>query len=160
MTLEHNLSIFDLVSLTYDTLRYFGQNFSKRNLMIDLDSPDTLMIESNKVILQLLIHNLMSNIGNYATDDTTVSIGLRLDGPSVIMTYHNQTLPQNIEHMKKSEFLFNVLTDASHQYSSGNGLFLIKNLSYLAGGTYVLSTEDESVLITITLPLHGGVHHA
>ncbi|WP_323616849.1 sensor histidine kinase [Erysipelothrix rhusiopathiae] len=160
MTLEHNLSQFDLVSLTYDTLRYFGQNFSKRNLMIDLDSPDTLLIESNKVILQLLIHNLMSNIGNYATDDTTVSIGLRVDGPSVIMTYHNQTLPQNIEHMKKSEFLFNVLTDASHQYSSGNGLFLIKDLSYLAGGTYVLNTEDESVLITITLPLHGGVHHA
>ncbi|AZK43430.1 sensor histidine kinase [Erysipelothrix piscisicarius] len=160
LTLEHNLSEFDLVSLTYDTLRYFGQHFAKRNLMIDLDSPDTLVIESNKVILQLLIHNLMSNIGNYATDNSTVSIGLTLDDETVIMTYRNQTLPANLEHMKKSEFLFNVLTDEAHQYSSGNGLFLIKDLSYLANGSYTLHTEDGAVLITIPLPLKGGTNHA
>lgn len=159
LTLEKNISNFDLITLTYTTLRSFGQSFSKKALMIDIDGPESLNIESNKVILQLLIHNLMSNIGHYALPESTVFISIRELSHSVEMIYENESSLKNLDRMKKSEFLFNVLNeDKEHQHSSGNGLFLIKDLANLAHGSYNLKTNNKNVFITITLPKERGEH--
>lgn len=159
LTLENNISNFDLIALTYTTLRYFGQSFSKRGLMVEVDGPESLNIKSNKVILQLLIHNLMSNIGHYALPDSTVTISIHEHSDSVEMVYENESSPNNLERMKKSEFLFNVLNeDKEHQHSSGNGLFLIKDLANLANGSYSLKTNDKDVFISIILPKETGEH--
>lgn len=157
LTLENNISEFDLIALTYTTLQSFGKTFSNRGLQIEVDVPDVLMIQSNGVILQLLIHNLMSNIGHYALEDSIVNITINSLGDSVEMLYTNESSPENLERMKKSEFLFNVLNeDKEHEHSSGNGLFLIKDLANLAKGHYNLITSENTVSISIILPNETG----
>lgn len=157
LTFENNISDVDVTSLTYSTLRYFGQNFTKKHLLVTIDAPETCILQSNEVILQLLIHNLMSNISQYALTNSDVLIRIVPSDDTVELIYENQSTQENIQRMHKSENLFNVLSDNyEHKHSSGNGLFLIKDLATLANGNYDLQTNDDTIIITIKLPMQVG----
>ena len=55
-----------------------------------------------------------------------------------------------MKRMMASENLFSIVgSDTSHKYSSRQGLFLIKDLAELAGGTYALITNDDTVTIRL-----------
>lgn len=160
LTFENNISDVDVTSLTYSTLRYFGQNFTKKHLLVTVDAPEACLLQSNEVILQLLIHNLMSNISQYALINSDVLIRIIPCDNLVKLVYENQSSQENIHRMHKSENLFNVLSDDyEHRHSSGNGLFLIKDLANLANGTYELQINDNTIIITITLPIQVGDEH-
>ncbi|QIK69186.1 HAMP domain-containing histidine kinase [Erysipelothrix sp. HDW6C] len=149
---------FDIVALTYRTLSSFGQSFAAKDLEIILNADESVIVNSNPVLVQLLIHNLLSNIAHYAKKNTSVNIAI-IAGENISLEFTNQTTNQNLKRMKQSQVLLNALQDApasENKYSSGNGLFLVKDLAKLLDGTYTMSTSQNAVTIRITIPALSG----
>lgn len=149
---------FDLVELITDTLRHFKGSLVKKNLSFKLDMPGVFDVYLNRVSTQLLLHNVISNMVQYALKDSSLEIEIIDDGDYFSLISRNRSSKENIERMKNSEELFNVVDKASdeeHSYSSGNGLFLIKDLVHFLDGEYRYQSEGEEVILSLRIPVGG-----
>lgn len=122
---------------------------------MELDYDSEVLINASVVTFQLLIHNLISNLLQYAITDSTVSITLYEEDGYVTLCYRNESSPENILRMQQSEQIFNVIGNNDNRYSSGNGLFLIKDLTRMLDGTYSLDVHEAKVSTIISF--HQGI---
>lgn len=145
---------FDLVDLYLETLKLLTPSIRKKDLIVDNDFPEFMDVQINKASIQLLIHNLISNMVQYSKSRSTIVITINETEEGIILSHQNSSSKENIARMKKSEHIFDALTTKSeeHNYSSENGLFLIRDLTELLGGRYELITEEETVIINIIFP--------
>lgn len=144
----------DLVALLSEAAKMFKPLIQKKEVYLELEVPETLVINSNKATIQLLIHNILSNAVAYATKDSEIICELFEQEDTVSIRCENETSSENIARMKNSEHIFykNAEADEEHRYSSGKGLFLIKELAYVLNGDYQVSANDGHVIVEITLP--------
>ncbi|MDH6367496.1 MULTISPECIES: hypothetical protein [unclassified Breznakia] len=148
-------TVIDFVSIVMDAIKLFAKSLDSKHFSLNVSVPDMLQGRFNKSTVQLLIHNLMSNMMKYATPQTELLIFMETKKDKIAIVFENVSSKENIVRMKSSEQLFNAVTvenSKEHVYSSGNGLFLIKDLTNLLGGTYELQIEGEKVRIIILLP--------
>ncbi|QIK69177.1 hypothetical protein G7062_02245 [Erysipelothrix sp. HDW6C] len=150
----------ELVSLEeviFETVNIFTPTVRLNNLIMDVSVDEVDDIEINKPTLRLLIHNLVSNMVQYAQEGTELLITVENSGENVMLIFENESSEENSKAMKASEQIFNAVSDdykKSHKYSSGNGLFLIKDLTSILSGTYNFAINNEVVKITIVVPKH------
>lgn len=145
----------DIETLYLDTLRMYQGQMQKKQLMMDVSLEETEVI-CNKPSVQLLIHNLISNMVQYAINNTKLYIDVMIKDNKMILHHENKANTEDIERMKKTEQLFNVVQlekSKTNVYSSGNGLFLIKDLAHLMDGSYELSIDGNTVIIDVILPI-------
>ncbi|QIK69143.1 HAMP domain-containing histidine kinase [Erysipelothrix sp. HDW6C] len=147
-----NREVFNLSAVTDSILQYFSKEFRLKRINMELDYDSEVLINASVVTFQLLIHNLISNLLQYAITDSTVSITLYEEDGYVTMCYRNESSPENILRMQQSEQIFNVIGNNDNRYSSGNGLFLIKDLTRMLDGTYSLDVHEAKVSTIISFP--------
>lgn len=160
---QKDVEEIDLVNLTLESIKLFARELDEKKFVLDLDMEEKAIGYYNKATVQLLIHNLISNMVKYATKKTTLSIQIVEKEDAILMSYQNKSSKENIERMKNSEQLFNVVqleNSKEHVYSSGNGLFLIKDLTTLLEGNYELSIRSNLVEINILIPKQEVNHEA
>lgn len=138
----------DLAVILFEEIKGFKKEFEKQDLVVNINLPDSLKITVNKVCLQMLIRNLIINITQYATPDTEVEIDLYEEDGKIILSSVNQSNEENMERMRNSEHLLNVVS-SQNEYSSGNGLFIIKNLINMLNGTYDCKINLSEVKIVL-----------
>ncbi|TDW08863.1 signal transduction histidine kinase [Breznakia blatticola] len=149
----------DFVAVVVDAIKLFSKTLESKQFSLNVSVPEKLVGNFNKSTVQLLIHNLMSNMMKYASAKSELSIYMEQKDTQLKLVFENISSQENIKRMKSSEQLFNAVevdSGKEHVYSSGNGLFLIKDLTNLLSGTYELSIEGEKVMITILLPRHDA----
>src|SRR5699024_7333297 len=117
-------------------------------------------IYMNKVVARLIIHNMLSNAIKYAVIDTEIHFLIDQQENKLILICSNEATQKNIERIYRSEELFLAIEDNDAQngaqeyiYSTGNGIYLIKELVNIVGGTFDISTEDEMISLCIEVPL-------
>lgn len=146
------ININDLIYETVNGLRF---QVEKQGILIDIEMDEIEDIKVNKPAAILLIHNLISNITNHATKGSVANISILDNSDYVSLVFKNESSKENINGMKKSEQIFNAVLSPStneYVYSSGNGLFLIKDLAEIMGGTYEFVSNDNIVTIIVKLP--------
>lgn len=145
----------DLIQLTREMLRLFTIDFNSKNISVDFITSEQATILENSTLVRLLLHNLLTNMAKYATRDTEVTIEVLQENEGVFLQFRNHASPVNMERIKKSEFLFNVIEVAEteeHNYSSNNGIFLIRYLIELMQGKFELTIEQTEVIMSIAIP--------
>lgn len=145
----------DLLELYTETLQLYQPQLFEKELYVNFEA-DEIKIMANKASIQLLVHNLISNMVQYSKRKSELDIMVDYQNDTLVLRHQNESSKNNLERMKKSEQLFNVVqSEASgeHVYSSGNGLFLIKDLTELMHGVYQYSVEGNQVEICISLPV-------
>ncbi|QIK70398.1 HAMP domain-containing histidine kinase [Erysipelothrix sp. HDW6C] len=153
LTQEH----FDVIPVFFEIIKGFKPIIMTKDVTLDYITHDTLFLTTNKAALQLLMHNLISNALNYATDHSEVSITITEEDHEVIFKFKNQSSPNNIKNMRLSENLFSKSqATLGNKYSSGNGLFLIKDLCMILNAQYNLNTDNDEICILIRLPKDGA----
>jgi len=154
---DANKENFDLVKLVLEMKNLFHATIEKKALDLDVSLPLEQMLLANKVTVKLLIHNILSNALKYAIEETEIAIDVFATSGYITIICENYSTIKNIERMKKSENLFNsyAQADDEHYYSSGNGLFLIKELVVLLKGEYFLEIIENRVQIKVIFAIGG-----
>lgn len=151
---------FDFMAMIFETLKLFKPGMVKKDLSFYVDGPDVLTVYLNKITMRLLLHNIFSNMVQYASEGTELSIEVVMEKDNIYLKAVNESSLENIEGMKKSEQLFNVMDQketGDHLYSSGNGLFLIKDLIFLIGGKYGYAVQGNQVILSLHIPVEKGM---
>ncbi len=145
----------DVVELLNTTLRMYNGWFLSKSFSLELDAPESLIVQANRVSLMLLLHNLISNMVQYALEGSELDIRVYYENDFLVVETKNESSNENIKRMKNSEQLFNVVVESKtkeHVYSSGNGLFLIRDLTRLLNGRDEVMVNNQTVTIKIMIP--------
>lgn len=153
---------FDVVKMFKEIRKGFYRFIEDKKLYLNAEMPEQLTVAINKVALRLILHNLFSNVTQYAEPNTDVDFELYAENGELNIHCQNVSSEANIERIYHSEELFTAIPDSDaaadspYIYSTGNGLYLIKELTLLSKGTYDLRVNESDVIINITLPLGKG----
>lgn len=144
----------DVIDLLNGTLRMYNAWFLSKSFGLNLDAPEALVVSINRVSLVLLMHNLISNMVQYALEGSELELKVYCEKKWLVLETINESSSENIDRMKRSEQLFNVVVTNTkeHVYSSGNGLFLIRDLARLLNGKDEVLVDGQKVTIKIMLP--------
>lgn len=151
---EEVYQTFDLIEHTRKAILLVKQSIKEKSLMVDVVAPETLMVKNQEMIVRMLIHNLVSNMVFYSLEQSTIEIDIDSKDDQVTMIFKNESDQSNINRLKQSEQLTNII-DTNHQYSTGQGLFFIENLVSMINGSYQREIIDHEIVIRITF----GVNH-
>lgn len=148
----------DIAAIIMDSFKHFKPEMKKKELYFDYDGEETELMMQNAVGVQILLHNIFSNMVHYSRTDSDIVISVKRDGENVWITGRNESSKINIERMKKSEHLDNLVNEVQdniseeHEYSSGNGMYLIKDISGLLGGKYTYTVKGNTIFSELVLP--------
>jgi len=166
---------FDVIALFNNISQGFNVLLDSREMMIFSNLEERINIVSNRVIFYLIIHNTLSNAIKYALNKTDIEVSIYTEDNFVYIKCSNVASLLNIERMSMSENIFVAADEEAvlekgkeHRYSSGNGLYLIKELTNSLNGTYNFSANatgniSGTIEITLTIPLKrskGGDNNA
>jgi len=148
---------FNIAKMFKEIRGIFETELLRKQQFIEAELPDSLVVKINKVAIYLIIHNLLSNAVHYAKNDSDITFIIDENDSGLVIVCSNNTALQNIKRIQRSEDLFYEIKmqneeTADYTYSSGNGLYLIKELSRMLGGTYELMIVEDLVTITTQIP--------
>lgn len=151
-TMKVEVKDVDVIATLQRSLVSLNRNMLNKELTLNLDVPEELMIRAEETTFILLINNLLSNMILYAKDNSEVKIYADKTDTTVTLSFYNEASYQDIATMLNTETLFNEVRhqeSGNYIYKSGNGLFLIKDLAKMLDAEYILETTEESVYIKI-----------
>ncbi len=149
---NQTLEMIEVESVVLEAVKRFHPYMREKELSLQLEIPPNLKIKSDLVVLRLLIHNILSNMVQYASNKTEIIFLINADDGVLEFTSMNKSNEKNIERMKNSEKLFNSFKkEESYPFSSGNGLFLIKDLTAMLNGKYQTYVEKDMVVVKVEL---------
>lgn len=150
---QSEMESLDVVALISEEKQKFYSSIRQKQLLLSVDQPEKLEVVSNRVSLKLLIHNVLSNAIAYAQPESEIEIELFGDAGEYTLICRNLTDPINVERIENNAQFFQAFSEQrserEHQYSSGNGLYLIEELSRMLDGEYSLMIEENLVTIQI-----------
>lgn len=150
---------FDVIDVFKNIRTVFENDLQNHALYLVAEIPEKLPVRMSKVAIHLIIHNLLSNAVKYGLPDSEIELGIYEESGQLIIECRNMTLEKNIERIQKSEDLFYSVKnesdtgDAEYVYSTGNGLYLIKELTNILHGAYELQIEENEIIIHAVLPI-------
>ncbi|QXJ60123.1 HAMP domain-containing histidine kinase [Enterococcus raffinosus] len=151
---------FDLVDMVRTSQFYQMNELKHKKLSFFFDGPEKAMIYQNKVAMRLLLHNISSNMVHYALENSELEITLELRDSEAHITFKNVAQThhlQNILESNKSPFFIPKETQ-DYSYSSGNGIYLIKDLAKFLHGSCDYQIEENYVVTRLIIPNEEQQH--
>lgn len=142
----------DVVATTKELLRIFLPIFQEQGVQYELIAPPKMLLKINAIELKQIIHNILSNAAQYTKPGGIFELDLYEDNGQVHMTAYN-----DVADTKTIDFerVFDLFYYASTQdnYSTGIGMFTIKNMVEANGGSCSFEEYQDGVRLHITLPI-------
>lgn len=151
---DAGIELFDLVEMVRTSQLYQMNELKYKKLSFFFDGPEQAMIYQNKVAVRLLLHNISSNMVHYTLENSELEISLELINNDAHLTFKNVTQKHHIQTIKESSnspFL-GPHTTKDNSYSSGNGIYLIKDLAKFLHGSCEYQIEGNQVVIRLVIP--------
>ncbi|MBO0454760.1 sensor histidine kinase [Candidatus Enterococcus murrayae] len=145
---------FDLVDMVRTSQLYQMNELKHKKLSFFFDGPEQAMIWQNKVAVRLLLHNISSNMVHYTLENSELEILLEQVDKDVHLTFKNVTQNHHIQTIlesNQSPFLKPKVTK-DYSYSSGNGIYLIKDLAKFLHGSCEYLIEENYVVTRLVIP--------
>lgn len=145
---------FDFAQMVKEIRHSFIPLLEEKELWLTTDMPETMPVHVNKVASRLIVHNMLTNAIQYAIPDSEINFIMYEEAGELHVICENESTARNIERINNSDSLFQATEqDAEHVYSTGNGLYLIRELTTISNGVYEIEVNEGMVLIHVTLPL-------
>ena len=143
----------DIIALFSEIKNEFNYLMAKKNLFLLVEIPETLIIYVNRTAMKLTLHNLFSNVTQYSKEDTEIYISIYVEHKILYIVFENEAKKKDIERLNMYGNSYELIGIQETGYSSGNGLYLLKEVSELYDGVFTLTTGGDKVRATITLPI-------
>ena len=152
ITLQKNR--IDLGMMISQMSEEFYPMVSEKNIRIDIDIPDKIVMLADSDKIARVFDNLLKNAVNYSYENTNIIIGARIRQNRVIIKFRNkcdEIPPQKLERLFEKFYR----TDSSRNSSqggSGLGLAIAKQITELHGGTIRAQSTVDYTDFTVILP--------
>jgi two-component system, sensor histidine kinase LadS len=126
---------------------------SQQPWRIQLDAPDTLLVQSDRQLLFIVASNLVQNATKYAAPDTPITLQLHTEGPYAQLQIGN--LPGQAgwpDPMRVFEKYYRS-PHAKRQTGTGLGLYLVKHILNTLGGNIALVSDPERVKFVVNIAM-------
>lgn len=145
------VNIRDLIHDSLETLRFFPES---RAVQVSLEVADDLEIMSDRLRLQMIMNNLISNAFKYKDDtkeENYVRIKIEMQENKAVCSVEDNGIGIPDHSINK---VFDMYTRAhEHSYGSGLGLYIVKEtVGKLNGNLSVKSTEGRGTIFTVEIP--------
>ena len=128
----------------------------KRNIICDINLPESIMIPLNSQLAQRSFENLFSNALRYTKDDDTIKIISYIDENENAIKLKIEDTGIGIEEKDLNNIfdLFYRGTNSRREEGMGIGLAVVKTIVNTLGWQIAVdSKKDEGTCFTITMPL-------
>ena len=151
---DAGLELFDLVEMVRTAQLYQMNELKHKKLSFFFDGPEQAMIYQNKVAVRLLLHNISSNMVHYTLENSELEISMELIENEAHLTFKNVTQSHHIQTILESSQSPFVSPKANqdYSYSSGNGIYLIKDLAKFLHGSCEYQIEGDYVVTKLVIP--------
>lgn len=148
------LTSISLRPLIEETVASFAVVSEQKNVTIDINVSETILLEGDSFLLRQAFDNLIRNSLHHNPQGTKIEISAEADNDQIVLHFNDEgpgipefALPRVFER-------FYSLTDAEkRKKSSGLGLNIVHEIIILHQGSIALSNRPESGLeVLITLP--------
>ncbi|MDE6728864.1 MAG: HAMP domain-containing histidine kinase [Oscillospiraceae bacterium] len=133
--------VYDLGEQLCECLLGFESTWEKKNIDIDTDIEDGVLIESDPELLTLVWNNLFSNAMKFTEPGGKVSLTLKMDGETASVQVSDTGCgisPEVGQHIFEKFYQ----GDTSHAtQGNGLGLALVKRVADIVGGDISVSSE-------------------
>lgn len=144
---------FDVIALLKDIQHQLRPFKRKKDLWVDIEAPEKLFVHLSRPAIHLILHNMLTNAIKYANDNSAIDIEVDELDKNLLMVVTNETTEHNIERISQSEHLLFIFDEEDAEFSSGNGMYLIKQLTEILGGTYTLDIAENIITVIVQIPL-------
>lgn len=152
ITLQKNR--IDLGMMINQMAEEFYPMVSEKNIRIDIDIPDKIIMLADSDKIARVFDNLLKNAVNYSYENTNIIIGARIRHNRVIIKFRNkcdEIPPQKLERLFE-KFYRTDSSRSSSQGGSGLGLAIAKQITELHGGTIRAQSTVDYTDFTVILP--------
>ncbi len=152
-----NLSIIDFEAIFENVLDFYNVFLKSRGVTINTFADQSFPFISDKSIIELILHNLISNAIKYQKKDEfhkTINITVRTEPNQVIIIVEDNGIGIPIE---SQDVIFNLFHRASDQAEGmGFGLYNVKNAVQKLNGEIILtSNEGIGATFKVIIPSKG-----
>ncbi|MFV0362487.1 MAG: hypothetical protein ACK5LL_05280 [Suipraeoptans sp.] len=124
-------------------------------MSISFEGPEKVIINHNKVGIQLLINNILSNVSYYSIDGSDIDINITENNDSVTLVSANLGDKENIDRIMKNKLMGYQTGDTNinkeNKFSSGNGMYIIRDLKEILDCDYKQSIKGNRVISTLVV---------
>lgn len=154
-TMKVTSEFFRLDEIVRKNLEHYQTQIAEKNIRIDLQLKDKLMLQSDPAMLSVVLRNIFSNAMKFTPQNGTVSVRTKLVDNGIAIEVEDSGIGMPAEMLKK---LFDVQLKGrkgtAGEPSSGLGMILVKEFTQqLKGSIHVESEEGKGTLVRIQLPL-------
>ncbi len=157
-TFTISLSPTDIVEMTNSILEEEKLKIEKKNITIVTQYPTTpVIISVDTSLMRILIQNLISNAVKYTPEKGTVTIEIALDTNlfSVKVSDTGYGIPMEVQSKVFSKlFRADNIKDKDTD-GTGLGLYMVKKIIDVSGGTISFDSKPGSTVFTVTYPVDG-----
>ena len=159
---RRNFTDVDVVSLVKGTLETIEPMALDKEVTIELNAPDSLVISADAGEVEILFNNLISNSVKYNRQKGRVTVTISQDDSDLIFSVEDTGIGMTDEEAASLFQEFKRIKNKKTRGIPGSGLGLstVKKLCELYGGSVTLSSQpDVGSVFTIRLPA-GGSHES
>jgi signal transduction histidine kinase len=145
-----------LSKLTEESIKEFTSEAANKGMHIRYDpAPSPVMVIGDEEKLRIVLHNLLENAIKYGSNNTDISVSLKVADGNVVFTIvdHGITIPTAEQSHIFQKFFRS--SNAKNAYIGvGLGLYATKHIVERHGGTIAFMSKDNiGTVFTLTLPL-------
>ncbi len=108
-------------------------------------------IQGHKPLLSQALSNLLENAMRYAPRDSTITIGIREQGPFTMLSVRDRGPGVPESDLPRLQMPFVTLDPARTERNSGLGLALVAAISHMHGGAFTARNRDPGLETTLKL---------
>ena len=132
----------------------FYPMLSEKNLAVDIDIPERIMMFGDSDKIARVFDNLLKNAVNYSYENTLIRIGARIRRNKVIIKFRNKSdeIPEEKLQRLFDKFYRGDTSRGTATGGSGLGLAIAKQIAELHGGTIKAKSSVDYTDFTVILP--------
>ncbi|OKL36330.1 sensor histidine kinase [Domibacillus mangrovi] len=145
-----------IAQLFFDTLALFDIRITEKQLKIELDIQEDLIINGDMKRMQQVFYNLLDNAVKYSSEQSMIKLNLIAKNKKLLFQVNNkgnEISEMDLDHIGERFFR----TDKARSRSTGGtglGISIVKEIVRLHGGSFSLSSDSvNGTTVTIKLPL-------
>lgn len=146
---------FDLVETAARVLISFEQKIESRQLDMDVDFPDRLLVNGDADRIYQVVYNLVDNAVKFVEDGGSLALSIGIEGSLGTFTVRNTgaTIPdEDLPHV--FDRFYKVDRSRSRDKTgAGLGLYIVKSIVILHGGDISVRSSDGQTEFSFSIPL-------
>ncbi|MBS4537089.1 HAMP domain-containing protein [Clostridium sp. D2Q-11] len=145
---------FDISSLLKDVIEKYKINIKERNMKLDLELPESLIINADSLRIEQIISNFMNNTLKYGEEGGNIKISLKDLKDYFRLSFYNSGDKIDQKELENiwTSFYKADSEKKSIQTGTGLGLAIVRAIVELHGGRYGAMNKEDGVEFWITLP--------